>query len=210
VVWKSNSRALETQIFILLVCIYTVIPRVTLDRFQAIRVTMKPLWIQKCLTYCKSYSLSSLLLNIVLVMKFMSKERCVFCDIYTWSFTSVFLRMYFIFYLVKRTKLHAYVLSQNIFSTSKGNVHFQIPVVRNSMSSGLWHLDQGLKRRYPTATPQGVTTQKTTTWIFTMKMEAAWTSETLVSYHIFKRRHNQKTKTWFFIAVKISNLAAVA
>jgi hypothetical protein len=46
-----------------------------------------------------------------------------------------------------------------------------------------WRQHGPPKRWYPTTTLHGVTTQKISTWIFILKMEAACTSETLVSYH---------------------------
>jgi len=55
-------------------------------------------------------------------------------------------------------------------------------------------LDAVVKRKIPcprrksTIKLHGITTLKTSTWIFTLKMEAAWTTETLVSYHINIRR----------------------
>jgi hypothetical protein len=46
------------------------------------------------------------------------------------------------------------------------------------------------KRWYLATTLHGITPQKTSTWIFTLKTEAAQSSETLVSYHNTTWRHN--------------------
>jgi hypothetical protein len=57
----------------------------------------------------------------------------------------------------------------------------------------IWKLEGGSKvlRNTGTLPPtlHGVTTQKTSAWIFTLKMEAASTSETLLSYNT-TWRHN--------------------
>jgi hypothetical protein len=56
-----------------------------------------------------------------------------------------------------------------------------------------WRQHGPPKHRYPTTSLHGVTTQKTTTWISnqapltSLKMEATWSSETSVSYHITTR-----------------------
>jgi hypothetical protein len=55
-----------------------------------------------------------------------------------------------------------------------------------------WRQQEPPKHCYPTMTLHGVTAQNTWTWIFTLKMEAARNSETLLSYRNTTWRQNQE------------------
>jgi hypothetical protein len=60
----------------------------------------------------------------------------------------------------------------------------------NSGSYWRWRQHGPPKRWYPTTTLYVVIIQKNWTWIFTLKMEAACSSETFVSIHHITRRNN--------------------
>jgi hypothetical protein len=102
------------------------------------------------------------------------------------------------------TQSHHYTVSQSRRPWIEGTRVFTSP--------WRWRQQGPPKLRYSTTSLYDVTTQKTMNWrdasvYFTLKMEAARSSETSVSYTSLYGATTQKTPTWIFIAVKTSNVA---
>jgi hypothetical protein len=87
----------------------------------------------------------------------------------------------FLIYFIYRS---AYIRREVVLHSTLCDIKFL-----NAAKPWRWRQLGPPKRWYPTTTLHSVTTQKTT-WIFTLKMEAAWTSETLASSNNTTRRHS--------------------